>query len=503
MAKAIMIQGTTSNAGKSIVTAGLCRIFYKDGYKTAPFKSQNMALNSFVTKDGCEMGRAQVMQAEACNIEPDVRMNPILLKPTSDSGSQVILNGKAIRNMSAKEYFKFKTTLIEDIKEAYNSLSNENDIIVLEGAGSPAEINLKQNDIVNMGMAEMADCPVLIVADIDRGGVFASLYGTVMLLDENERKRVKGLLINKFRGDLEILKPGLKQIEELTEIPVIGVIPYEKFDIDDEDSLSERIIYKKRKDCKIKIGVIKLPKISNYTDFNCFERINGVGIFYTDNADEISDFDMIIIPGSKNTISDLLWLRQNGIESEIKKAASKDKIIFGICGGYQMMGQKIFDSDSVEGDIKEINGIGLLNIKTIFTNKKNTIQVKGNFLVINGVLNSLSNLKIDGYEIHMGESYLFDNALPMSVIEYLNGETKLEGCQNNNCYGTYIHGIFDSNKISTEIIKTLFKLKNINADELEEYDINQYKEEQYDILENTIRNSIDMETVYKILNKEI
>lgn len=502
MSKAIMVQGTTSNAGKSFIAAGLCRIFYKDGLKTSPFKSQNMALNSYVTRDGLEMGRAQAMQAEACETEPDVRMNPILLKPTSDSGSQVILNGRPIKNMSAKDYFKYKTGLIDDIKKAYNSLCAENDVIVIEGAGSPAEINLKQNDIVNMGMAEIADCPVIIAADIDRGGVFASLYGTVMLLDENERKRIKGLVINKFRGDIEILRPGLKQIEELTGIPVVGVIPYKNIDIDDEDSLSERITKKRNiREYKIKIGIIKLPKLSNYTDFNCFERIGGVGVFYTDKANEIEAFDMIIIPGSKSTISDLLWLRQNGIEAAVKKAASKGKIIFGICGGYQMMGKEIADPYNTESNIKKINGMGLLDIYTEFTKEKRTVQISGRLLDLEGTLKVLSGADISGYEIHMGKTELINSSKPLARL-ISNGYTdEFDGCVSGNCYGTYIHGIFDL--IAEEIVKKLFSEKGIEFSENSSFDLNSYKTSQYDELEALIRKNMNMNMIYKILDNKI
>ncbi len=496
MAKAIMIQGTASNVGKSIITAGLCRVFYKDGYKTAPFKSQNMALNSYVTHDGLEMGRAQVVQAYACGREPDVRMNPILLKPTSESGSQVILNGKVLKNMSARDYFKFKSELIEDINSAYNSLACENDIIVLEGAGSPVEINLKENDIVNMAMAKMADCPVLIAADIDRGGVFASLYGTIMLLSKPERKRVKGFIINKFRGDAEILKPGLKQLEKLTSVPTVGVIPYKKLDIDDEDSLSERLSKREKAKCSIKIGVIHLPRISNYTDFNCFERISSTGVFYTHTASEIEDFDMIIIPGSKSVVSDLIWMRENGIEAAIKKEASKGKIIFGICGGYQMMGRKIYDPYKTETELEQIDGMGLLNVDTVFSRHKTTARAEGNFAKVKGEMSDLSFIKIKGYEIHMGKSEIRDNSMPLIKIK--GKEEKYDGAQNGNCYGTYIHGIFDD--IADNVVKKLFELKNMEYSHVCDKD---YNVKQYDILEELIRKNVDMEFVYKIIEKEI
>ena len=318
MAKAIMVQGTMSNVGKSLITAGLCRIFQQDGYRVAPFKSQNMALNSFITADGMEMGRAQVMQAEAAGIAPDVRMNPILLKPTNDVGSQVIVNGEVLGTMSARDYFAFKHKLVPDVMKAFHALSAENDIIVIEGAGSPAEVNLKEEDIVNMGMAKMAKAPVLLVGDIDRGGVFAQLIGTVDLLEAEERKMVKGLIINKFRGDKTILDPGIAILEAKSGIDVVGVAPYLHIDVEDEDSLSERLEFRGNGEAAtlIDIAVIRLPRISNFTDLNVMETIPGVSVRYVKNVQELKDPDMIVLPGSKNTISDLLWMRQNGLRRQ-------------------------------------------------------------------------------------------------------------------------------------------------------------------------------------------
>ena len=332
-----MIQGTMSNAGKSLLAAGLCRIFHQDGYRVAPFKSQNMALNSFITREGLEMGRAQVMQAEAAGIEPSVLMNPILLKPTNDTGSQVIVNGEVLGNMSAREYFSHKKELIPDIMKAYHALEEQYDIIVIEGAGSPAEINLKADDIVNMGMAKLVDAPVLLVGDIDRGGVFAQLYGTVELLEPDERDRIKGLIINKFRGDKTILDPGVVMLEEKTHIPVVGVAPYLHIEVEDEDSLTERFT-RKEEIGLIDLAVIRLPRISNFTDFNPFERIEGVSLRYVSSVSELKNPDMILLPGTKNTMEDLLWMRQNGLEAAVLKAAAAGKVIFGVCGGFQMLG---------------------------------------------------------------------------------------------------------------------------------------------------------------------
>ena len=499
-----MIQGTTSNAGKSFVTAGLCRVFKQDGYKVAPFKSQNMALNSYITKDGFEMGRAQVMQAEAAGIEPTVEMNPILLKPTNDTGSQVIINGEVLGNMSAKEYFKCKTKFKKDIMKAYNKLDSEYDIIVIEGAGSPAEINLKENDIVNMGMAEMADSPVLIVADIDRGGVFASLAGTVMLLDENEKNRVKGMIINKFRGDIKILEPGLKMIEDITSKPVVGVLPYTHVDIDDEDSLSDRLNSLSSVDM-IDIAVIRLPRIANFTDLNPLEYIPGVSLRYVKTVNELGNPDMIIIPGTKNTMEDLLWLRENGLEASILKCAAKDTIIWGICGGYQMLGEKLSDPYNVEHG-GELKGIGLLPTATVFENQKIRTRVSGKFENIEGNLSDLSNVEFDGYEIHMGKTTLLEGTKSLVNIEKIldkSENTHLDGAIYKNVFGSYIHGIFDREEVSKAIVASLCKKKGIEYENIRTFDIKSYKESQYNILADMVRKNLDMDKIYKILNKEI
>ena len=335
-----MVQGTMSNAGKSLLAAGLCRIFAQDGYKVAPFKSQNMALNSFITEEGLEMGRAQVMQAEAAGIKPSVYMNPILLKPTNDVGSQVIVNGEVLGTMSARDYFRYKKKLVPDILKAFHKLSEEYDIIVIEGAGSPAEINLKSEDIVNMGMAKMAHAPVLLVGDIDRGGVFAQLVGTVELLEKEERARIKGLIINKFRGDKSILDPGIEMLEERVGIPVVGVTPYLHIEVEDEDSLTERFCGNQEV-AAIDLAVIRLPRISNFTDFNPFESMEGVSLRYVTSVSELKNPDMILLPGTKNTMEDLKWLRQSGLENAICKATAEGKIIFGICGGYHSMSRSM------------------------------------------------------------------------------------------------------------------------------------------------------------------
>ena len=391
MAKAIMIQGTMSSAGKSLIAAGLCRIFRQDGYRCAPFKSQNMALNSFITEDGLEMGRAQVMQAEAAGIEPSVWMNPILLKPTNDMGSQVIVNGEVIGTMKARDYFAYKKQLIPDILRAYQKLEAEYDIIVIEGAGSPAEINLKQDDIVNMGMAKLAKAPVLLVGDIDRGGVFAQLLGTLLLLEEEEKQMVKGLIINKFRGDKTILDPGVVMLEEKGGIPVVGVAPYLQVQLDDEDSLTERF-WMKEAAGKIDIAVIRLPRISNFTDFNALEVAKEASVRYVEHVRELQKPDLIILPGSKNTMEDLRWLRESGMEAAILKAHAKGTVIFGICGGYQMLGETIKDPEQMEAG-GTIQGMGLLPVDTVFSTEKTRTRVEGTFSMPGGTLKGLREFR--------------------------------------------------------------------------------------------------------------
>lgn len=498
MAKAIMVQGTASNAGKSVLVAALCRIFKQDGYRVAPFKSQNMALNSFITADGKEMGRAQVMQAEAAGLAPDVRMNPILLKPTSDCGSQVILNGQAIGNQTAQEYWNRKKSLRPVVQAAYDSLAQEYDIIVIEGAGSPAEINLKQDDFVNMGMAKMANASVLLVGDIDRGGVFASLYGTVMLLDEDERDRIRGLVINKFRGDVEILRPGLGMLEDLTHKPVLGVVPYQRLDIDDEDSLSEQL-KRDNTGAVLDVVVVRLPHISNFTDFSALPRVPGVGLRYESRPRALEGADLILLPGSKNTMADLKWLRESGLEAQILKQHAAGTTVFGVCGGYQMMGQAIFDPEGSEGG-GTMRGMGLLPVETTFRADKTTTQATGEFLPVFGTLSALSGVKTSGYEIHMGETRLLDGAKPLQKLTR-GGQTVLDGCQIENAYGSYLHGLFDEPEVLTRLTQTLADRKGVCL-QAQAFDMQQYKEMQYNQLADMVRNALDMPRLYRILDGE-
>lgn len=493
MAKNIMIQGTMSNVGKSLLAAGLCRIFRQDGYKVAPFKSQNMALNSFITRDGSEMGRAQVVQAEAAGIEPDVRMNPILLKPTTDVGSQVIVLGQVMGNMKAVEYYKHKKELVPYVMKAYNELASENDIIVIEGAGSPAEINLKEEDIVNMGFARMVNAPVLLAGDIDRGGVFAQLYGTVELLEPEEKALIKGTIVNKFRGDKAILEPGLRQLEELCGVPVAGVIPYMHLDIDDEDSLTERFDNRSSGGRRlIDIAVIRIPKISNFTDFAAFDGYENLSLRYVDRVADLGDPDMIIIPGTKSTIADLKWLRESGMEAKILQAADHGKLIFGICGGYQMLGRSVSDPEMTEAETPEtISGMGLLPIETVFIGEKRQTQTRGVISGASGELSGLNGMNFEGYEIHMGRS---GENLP--VIVSMNDS---EEC---NVFGSYIHGIFDAPGIADHVVRVLCEKKGVDPEELGTFDRAAYKDQQYDLLAQHMRENLDMDLIYRILDEQ-
>lgn len=487
MAKVIMIQGTMSNAGKSLLAAGLCRIFRQDGYRVAPFKSQNMALNSYITEDGLEMGRAQVMQAEAAGIKPMVCMNPILLKPTNHTGSQVIVNGEVIGNMPAREYFAYKKQLIPEIKKAFRELEDYADIIVIEGAGSPAEINLKQNDIVNMGLAKMVDAPVLLVGDIDRGGVFAQLLGTLMLLEEDEKSRVKGLIINKFRGDKSILDPGIEMLEEKGNVKVAGVVPYMNLALEDEDSLTER--FDKKEEGLIDIAVIRYPRISNFTDFNIFEQMPGVTVRYVTSISELHHPDIIFLPGSKNTMGDLKWMRQNGLEAAVKKFAV-DIPVFGICGGYQMLGDEISDPDEVE-EGRSMRGMELLPVVTVLQKQKQRGQTEGKIAQVSGILNGISGCGFDGYEIHMGKTGWSEKKekQPENVISA------------GNVYGSYIHGLFDHAETADVILHVLAEKKGVSLQGGEMEDYRTFKEKQYDKLADTLRVYLDMEEIYGMLRE--
>lgn len=493
MAKVIMIQGTMSGVGKSLLTAGLCRIMKRDGYRVAPFKSQNMALNSFVTEEGLEMGRAQVMQAEAAGLAPSVCMNPILLKPTDHTGSQVIVNGQVLGNMGAREYFSYKRKLIPDIKSAFRKLAAMADIIVIEGAGSPAEVNLRENDIVNMGLAEIVDAPVLLAGDIDRGGVFAQLLGTLMLLSEGERKRVKGLIINKFRGDRSLLDSGIEILEEKGGIPVAGVVPYMDIQLEDEDSLTERFVKKAERKI-IDIAVIRYPRISNFTDFNVFEQIPEVSVRYAASVEKLGSPDMIFLPGSKNTMSDLDWMRENGLEAAVKKMAGEIPVC-GICGGYQMMGESISDPEGMENG-GTMKGMGLLPVTTRLKREKMRRQVHGIVNKMEGIFSVLSGLAFEGYEIHMGDSRHFSRGFEMS-----NTETAFMTGRNKNVCGTYIHGIFDRAAIASALVNALAENNGLSIKSSCCIDYKDFKERQYDTLADTLSEYLNMEEIYGILRE--
>ena len=498
MAQASMVQGTCSSAGKSFLVAALCRIFHQDGYRAAPFKAQNMALNSFITAEGLEMGRAQVMQAEAAGIAPSVLMNPILLKPSSDTGSQVIVNGEVVGQMSAAEYFRRKRELIPQVMAAYGQLAAQYDILVLEGAGSPAEINLKSEDLVNMGMATRAKAPVLLCGDIDRGGVFASLAGTMLLLEPWERELVQGIIINKFRGDPAILSPGLRQLEEMVHRPVVGVIPWMPVDLDDEDSLSQRLTQHSAPGV-LEIAVIRLPHLSNFTDFNPLERVEGVSLRYVSQLRELGEPDLVILPGTKNTMGDLAWLRQNGLEAAVQKHAARGGPVLGICGGYQMLGRELRDPLGVEHGGR-MAGLGLLPVETEFAPQKTRTQATGRFLPLQGLFAPLSGVPLAGYEIHMGRT---ESTAPAVELAPQGEAPHPDGAAAQNVLGTYVHGLFDRPEVVEGLLRALCQHKGIAWEALRPRDLDAYKQEQYDRLAAGVRRSLDMEKVYEILERGV
>ncbi|MEW6713583.1 MAG: cobyric acid synthase [Nitrospirota bacterium] len=519
MAKALMIQGTGSGAGKSVIVAGLCRIFRDMGIKVAPFKAQNMALNSFITKEGGEIGRAQAFQAEAAGIEPSNDMNPVLLKATGEAGCQVILNGKVHASMKAQEYYSIKDKVWEVITAAYDRLSKQYDLIVIEGAGSPAEINLTREDVVNMRMARYADAPVILVGDIDKGGVFAAFYGTVELLKNpplppfakvgntpltpldrgelSDADYIKGFIVNKFRGDMDILRPGLRMIEHKTGKLVIGTLYHQPdLRLDEEDGLSleRRSAFSVQRSAfkTIKVVVLRLKYISNFTDFAPFLHEPDIELKYSLREDDIQNADLIIIPGSKNTVSDLLLLRESGIEACVKSAAEKDIPLAGICGGYQMLGKKIYDPHGVESGHKEIAGFGLLDIETTYDKAKTTCQVEGEIVqsLELGVKSDKNSLK--GYEIHMGQT---TGDIGLFRINRLNGSNGLnrsisDGSIKGNVWGTYIHGIFDNDEFRTALLNSLRERKGLQSQSGFNYQAE--KEEAINKWADVLKSSVDI-----------
>jgi len=505
-AKRIMIQGTGSGVGKSVIVAALCRIFKQDGYKVAPFKAQNMALNSFVTRAGGEMGRAQVVQAEAAGIEPTIDMNPVLIKPTSDVGAQVIVRGRPVGNMLANYYHNYKTELIQIVSDSFLNLARQYQIIVIEGAGSPAEINLRENDIVNMKMAQIANSPVLLVGDIDKGGVFAWLVGTLALLTEEEKGRIKGLIINKFRGDINILKPGLDYLEKRCQKDILGVIPYFKnIRIEEEDSLplEKAISSPSREKRRINIEIIYLPHISNFTDFDLLEKEEDVSLRYVGRNRRIGNPDLLIIPGSKNTIDDLLYLEKTGYYSQILTLAKKGKVILGICGGYQMLGKEILDPHHIESKRGKIQGLGLLNITTILELSKITSQVKAH--LIEKEFFTVEE-EIAGYEIHMGTTKLLRGVKPWLIItrrssqlvDIEDGAIDKEG----KIMGTYIHGLFDNYQFRRAFLNYLRKKKGLSSYYPQtEISAAEQKNREYDKLAGLVRHNLDIEKIYQVLSE--
>lgn len=487
MARCIMVQGTMSGAGKSLLVTALCRIFRQDGLRVAPFKSQNMALNSYITRDGLEMGRAQVAQAEAAGKEPDVRMNPILLKPSSDTGSQLIVNGRVRGQYAARDYFAMKKTLVPDILQAYRSLATENDVIVIEGAGSPAEINLKADDIVNMGLADMVNAPVLLVGDIDRGGVFAQLYGTVALLEPRERARIVGTVINKFRGDVSLLEPGLEMLRQKTGVPVLGVVPYGRWDIDDEDSLAPRLSHT-RAERAVDIAVIRLPRISNFTDFAPLESHPALGVWYVNSPEQLGSPDLVILPGTKNTMEDLLWLRESGLEAAIRKLAAANTPILGVCGGYQMLGRTLSDPEGIEKQ-GTMAGLGLLPCETVFNAHKTRTRMQAEVLT-----HPFAGARLDGYEIHMGRTCRTGGE-PFCRLQTGAEDGAVQGL----VFGTYLHGLFDTGSLTDRLAAWLLERKGLPADSTPTRDRAAYKEEQYDQLAAQVRAALDMPAIYRAM----
>lgn len=500
----LMFAGTGSDVGKSIISAAFCRIFKQDGYRPAPFKAQNMALNSYATPEGLEIGRAQAVQAEAAGVPCHTDMNPLLLKPQSDCTSQVVLNGRPIGNRSAYDYFhkEGREELRREVCAAYDRLSKKYNPVVLEGAGSISEINLREVDLVNLPMAMYAGADVILVADIDRGGVFASVYGSVMLLTPEERKHVKGILINKFRGDIRLFESGVKMLEELCGIPVVGVVPYYKdIYIEEEDSLALATKSLQAEQGKVNIAVVLLRHLSNFTDFNVLERDPRVHLFYTNNTEELAKADIIILPGSKSTLADLYELRRNGVAQAVIRAHREGAAVLGICGGYQLMGQEVFDPDHVEGDIERLPGLGLLPVSTRMTGEKVTRQVKFQLFENGGRATEDGTLKLSmsGYEIHMGSTVPIEgtSASPLNMLE----DGLCDGyIVDSTCMGTYIHGILDNPEFIDFLLKPFAGKLSETA---EAFNYQQFKEEQYDKLAEHVRQHVDMPLIYKILTDNI
>ena len=502
-AKNLMILGTGSDVGKSVLVAGLCRILKQDGYRVAPFKAQNMALNSFITPEGGEMGRAQVVQAEAAGIEPHIDMNPILLKPTSNVGSQVILQGKVLGNFTAEEYYRKKPDLVAHVMESYGRLESKYEVLLMEGAGSAAEINLRDKDLVNLSMAERVSAPVILVADIDRGGVFASIVGHMELFTPPERELVKGFIINKFRGDPALLRSGLEFIEARTERPVLGLVHYfNDIHIPEEDSVALDLkirTAKKRPEEQVRIGVIRLPHISNYTDFDSLEQEPSVYLTYFNAPEQVFEMDLVILPGSKNTLNDLRYLHSQGLAEAIIAFHARGGTVVGICGGYQMLGQKVLDPMGVESDLQEVAGLGLLEMETELLGDKVTTQVKARLLWPE----LAGPEEIRGYEIHMGRSRSLGSATALLEISESNSRPVRvrDGLvsEDGRVWGTYVHGLFDNDSLRHRLISRFLRGNDLVPTKERLRSFHQWKEEQYNKLAAHLRNHLDMSSIYKVI----
>lgn len=502
-----MCMGTSSHVGKSILATALCRIFYRQGKRVVPFKAQNMALNSYVTRDGGEMGRAQVAQAEAAGMEPEVDMNPVLLKPTGNACSQVIIKGKPVGNMSAREYHNgYSLKAFDAVKESLARLDKEFDTIVIEGAGSPAEVNLKANDIVNMRVAKYLNAPVLLIADIDRGGALASLVGTLELLDEDERALVKGLVINKFRGDVSLLTPAIDFLEEKTGKPVLGIIPHiDQMGIDDEDSVSLQEKVSVEEAAELKIAVIQTPKISNFTDFDALANEKDVSLYYVKEAADFGTPDIVILPGSKNTSEDMLYLDESGIARMIRSHAETGKAVIGICGGYQMLGEEIQDPQHTESDLDSIKGLGLLGMVTVFSDKKLTNQVKADCQDMLFMGQTIRASELTGYEIHMGKTE-FKNDTDLHPFTIKGRSRKachdVEGtaCAMGNVFGTYIHGVFDNDDFRRQLLNAVRLTKGLPA-LANTRNVMAEKQQNYERLADVVEQHLDMDKLEKIMSE--
>ncbi len=503
--RVVMVQGTASHVGKSVLATALCRIFRQDGYRVAPFKAQNMSNNSFVTPGGGELGRAQAVQAEACGVEPQVEMNPILLKPEADHRSQVVLLGRPAAKASADYFATAKPMLWQTVAQSLDTLRAQYDVVVIEGAGSPAEINLKQNEIVNMRVALHSGAPVLLAGDIDRGGVFASLIGTMEILDPHERDAVGAFIINKFRGDLSLLEPGLVWLEERTGKPVLGVVPYYRdIEIAEEDSVSleHRQQLKSQTGYALDIAVMGFPHISNFDDFDPLKREPGVRLRFVENRDSLGQPDLIILPGTKTTMADLWWLRERGFAADIRRQAEAGTPVIGICGGYQMMGRRILDPHGVESPEPEADGLNLLPVDTVFAPVKETHRVRGTVAADSGLLAQAANAAVEGYEIHMGSSTPTSAAARPFRISRPGQPAADDGVisANGRAMGTYVHGLFNSYALRRALLEQLAAWKGAQLPPPSDTGGQLSRDGEYDKLAQTVRNSLDMDLLYRITN---